>query len=72
MIKKSTKIIFQDGDSKGLNEFEGSLPLAKGDIVHVHRETLSGSDYEVVEKMIDCFIGEEEQIIDITYTLKEV
>ncbi len=70
MIKKNTKVIFEDGDNSRYDELTGGMPLSKGDIVNIHRDGEDVVDYEVVEKMIDCFLGGEDQVVNITYKLK--
>lgn len=70
MIKKNTKIIFEDGDSASSDELAGGMPLSKGDIVHIHRGE-SIVDYEVADKIIDCFMGGEDQMVNIIYKLRK-
>lgn len=72
MIKKNTKIIFEDGESNSSDELTGGMPLSKGEIVHVHRENQDTADYEVVDKIIDCFMEGEDQRVNITYKLKTI
>ena len=71
MIKKNTKVIFEDGDTDSSDELVGGMPLSKGDIVHVHRDDEGVVDYEVIDKIIDCFMGGEDQIVNITYKMKK-
>ena len=71
MIKKNTKIIFENKNGKETTELTGGMPLAKGDIVHMHQNK-NIADYEVVEKIIDCFLENEDQTVNITYKLKKV
>lgn len=69
MIKKNTKVIFEDGDDKRSEEMIGGIPLSKGEIITVHQ----GDDvvmYEVTSKTIDAFLEGEDQIINITYGVK--
>ena len=70
MIKKNTKIIFEDGANAGSDELVGGMPLSKGDIVHMHRDD-DVVDYKVIEKTIDCFMGGEDQIVNIVYKLRK-
>ena len=70
MIKKNTKVVFQDGKDKRTDELMGGMPLSKGEIVHVH-EGDKTTDYEVFDKIIDCFLKGEDQIVNITYVLKK-
>jgi hypothetical protein len=71
MIKKNTKVIFENGDSNSSDELIGGMPLSKGDIVHVHRNNEDAIDYEVVDKTVDCFLGGEDQTVNITYKLRK-
>jgi len=71
MIKKNTKIIFDDNSAASGDELAGGMPLSKGDIVHIHRGEQE-IDYEVVDKTIDCFMGGEDQIVNIIYKLKKI
>lgn len=70
MIKKNTTVIFQDGKNKKTEELVGGMPLSKGEVVHVHDENSKITDYEVVEKKIDCFLEGQDQRVNITYILK--
>lgn len=51
MIKKNTKIIFEDGKEE---QMDGGMPLTKGEIIHFHKKDKI-IDYEVKDKIIDCF-----------------
>ena len=72
MIKKNTKVIFEDGGNQTTDNLIGGMPLSKGEIVRLHPEN---SDdvilYEVVDKIIDCIIKGEDRIVNITYTLRK-
>jgi len=70
MIKKNTKVIFEDGENKWSEDMAGGMPLAKGEIINVHQggEIIA---YEVVDKIIDAFFDEEDQVVDITYIIKK-
>jgi len=70
MIKKNTKIIFEDGENKRSEEMIGGMPLSKGEIIHVH-EGSTIFDYEVKDKIIDCFIEGNDQIVNVTYVLRK-
>ncbi len=70
MIKKNTKVIFQDGTNQITEELVGGIPLSKGEIVYVHKNSKT-IDYEVVDKKVDCFLNREDQKVNITYTLKK-
>ncbi len=70
MIKKNTKVIFEDGENKSEEDMVGGIPLSKGEILHVHKgEEIV--DYEVTDKIIDCFLEGEDQIVDITYVVRK-
>lgn len=71
MIKKNTKVIFEDNGNSSSDELVGGMPLSKGDIVNVHRGHQGVADYEVVDKIIDCFMGGDDQIVNITYKLRK-
>lgn len=70
MIKKNTKVIFKGEPDKKLDAFQGGMPLSKGEILHIH-ENSEVTDYEVIDKKIDCILEGEDQIINIIYTLKK-
>ncbi|MBI4164065.1 MAG: hypothetical protein HY512_04335, partial [Candidatus Aenigmarchaeota archaeon] len=59
MIKKNTKVIFQDGKNQKTEELVGGIPLSKGEVVHVHQKG-DKTDYEVVDKNIDCFLDKKD------------
>lgn len=70
MIKKNTKVIFEDGDNKRSEDMIGGMPLSKGEIIKMHQ----GDEivmYEVVDKIIDIFFEGEDQIVNITYIIKK-
>lgn len=72
MIKKNTKVIFEDEQGKKSDELIGGMPLTKGEIVHFHQsDSDTVIDYEVVDKTIDYRIEGEDQIVDITYVLRK-
>lgn len=70
MIKKNTKIIFLDDSDNPIDELIGGIPLAKGEIINV---TKNGniSKYEVIDKNVEFIYDVEDQIANITYTLKK-
>ncbi len=70
MIKKNTKVIFQDGGNQVTEELVGGIPLSKGEVVHFHKNSKT-IDYKVVDKKVDCFLNGEDQKINITYKLKK-
>ncbi len=70
MIKKTTKVIFEDGENKRSEEMVGGIPLSKGEIIRVHEgETIV--NYEVVEKIIDAFLEGGDQVVNITYVIRK-
>ena len=71
MIKKITKVIFQDGKNNKTEELIGGIPLSKGEVIHVHQNSDKPVDYEVVDKNIDCFLNGKDQKVNITYILKK-
>ncbi len=72
MIKKNTKVVFEDGENQKSDDLIGGMPLSKGEIVHVHEGDSGKSiDYEVADKTIDCFLKGDDQIVNIIYVLKK-
>lgn len=69
MIKKNTKIIIEGEDSNKLDALQGGMPLSKGEIIKIH-EGKRVTSYSVVKKDINCFLEDDDQIVNITYTLK--
>ena len=69
MIKKNTKVIFKDGENKKIEDMVGGIPLSKGEIIRVH-ENDNVVLYEVVDKIVDCFLNSEDQVIDIIYIVE--
>jgi hypothetical protein len=48
------------------------MPLSKGELVHIHNEkTKEVTDYKVKDKIIDCFLKGNDQLVEITYVLKK-
>lgn len=70
MIKKTTTVIFKDGKNEKTEEMVGGIPLSKGEIVKVH-QAKKIIQFEVVDKIIDCFLDNKDQIVYITYILKK-
>ena len=68
MIKKNTKIIFKDDDNS--SELIGGIPLSTGEIIHLHKNNLV-VDYIVQDKKIDIILENDDQIVNITYTLEK-
>jgi hypothetical protein len=70
MIKKNTKVIFENGENRREEEMVGGIPLSKGEIIKMHQgEEIF--DYEVAEKTVDCFLDGEDQIVNITYIVRK-
>ena len=71
MIKKTTKIIFEDEENKTTANMLGGMPLSKGEVVHIHKENEEEViDYDVKDKIINCFLKGSDQLVEITYVLK--
>jgi hypothetical protein len=70
MIKKTTKVIFKDGKDEKTEELVGGIPLSKGEIIKVHKNNKI-IEYEVVDKIIDCFLDGADQNVDITYIVEK-
>lgn len=69
MIKKNTKVIFENGENKRSEDMVGGIPLSKGEIIKVH-ENDKIVLYEVVDKIVDCFLDDKDQTVNITYVVK--
>jgi len=70
VIKKTTKVVFEDGENQKSEEMVGGIPLSKGEIIRVHEgETVV--NYEVVEKIIDAFLDSGDQVVNINYKVKK-
>lgn len=69
MIKKNTKVIFKDGGNEKVEDMVGGIPLSKGEIIKVHQGGKMVL-YEVTEKIVDCFLDGDEQIVNIAYIVK--
>ena len=69
MIKKNTKIIFEDNAGGAADELMGGIPLSKGEIVKVQRDG-QAIDYEVADKKVEIIFEGEDQTANITYTLR--
>ena len=66
MIKKNTKMIFEDGGST--EELAGGIPLSVGEIVHVKKDGES-TDYVVADKNVEFIFDGDDQIANIAYSL---
>ena len=71
MIKKNVKIIFEDNDIKELNNLIGGMPLSEGEIVHIHKDENEIIDYIVTNKEIDILLEGDDQIVNITFSLRK-
>lgn len=69
MIKKNTKIVFEGEKNAKLEALEGGIPLSKGETITIHKGT-KVINYEVKDKIIECFLEDKDQIVNITYILK--
>jgi hypothetical protein len=69
MIKKNTKVIFKNGENKRSEDMVGGIPLSKGETIKVH-EGDKVVLYEVVDKIVECFLNGDDQIVDITYIVR--
>jgi len=70
MIKKNTKVIFEEGNNRKEEDMVGGIPLSKGEIIKVHNSK-DIEEWIVKDKIIDCFLNGEDQTVDITYILKK-
>lgn len=70
MIKKNTKIIFQDAQENATDELTGGIPLTKGEVITVKKDDQI-KKYEVIEKNTELIFEGEDQTANIEYVLKE-
>ena len=68
-IKKNTKFIFED-DSEKSGDFIGGLPLSVGEEITITQdgETIT---YLVIGKTITVNLDFEDELVDVTYTVKK-
>ncbi|MCX6803878.1 MAG: hypothetical protein NTY48_04900 [Candidatus Diapherotrites archaeon] len=68
MIKKNTKIVFEDGNGPIDGVLEGGIPLTKGETINFN---VDGKVYVYIvkEKTIDCILKGKDQLINIVYVL---
>jgi len=68
-IKKNTKFIFED-DSEKSGDFIGGIPLSVGEelIITQDGETIT---YLVIGKTITVNLDFEDELVDVTYTVKK-
>ncbi len=59
MIKKNTKVIFEDGEDKRSEDMVGGIPLSKGELIKVHKDDKVVL-YEVVDKIVECILDERD------------
>jgi len=71
MIKKNTKIIFEDGENKKTEEMPGGIPLSVGEIVHFRNENNEKIIYEVIDKTVEGYFEGKDRIVDIIYVLRK-
>jgi hypothetical protein len=72
MIKKTTRAVFSDGAYQGKYDWNGGIPLSKGEEITI---TLAdGSDvlYKVSDKLTTLHTGSDDQSVSITYYLDTV
>jgi hypothetical protein len=67
-IKKNTKFIFEDNPEKS-GDFIGGLPLSVGEEITIieHGETIT---YFITDKKITANLDGEDEMVDVTYTVK--
>lgn len=69
MIKKKTKALFLDGAYQGEYDWEGGLPLCKGEILTVKCKDKS-IKYQLLKKEIIFHAKGKEPNAEITYTFQ--
>ncbi|MEK9181390.1 MAG: hypothetical protein AAB871_04095 [Patescibacteria group bacterium] len=70
MIKKETKVIFENGEET--QELTGGIPLSVGEVVRLHQKGGKAAvDYLVVKKDVDCFMEGDDQKVIILYRLRK-
>lgn len=67
MIKKNTKMIFDDGLEVG--DLVGGVPLCKGEVIRL-RKNGNSTEYEVTDKLVEFDLDDEDQTANITYSLE--
>ena len=69
MIKKNTKAVFVDGDYKGEYDWQGGIPLSKGEIMSVK---INGKllNYKLTKKEVSCDAENEDQMVKVIYEFK--
>ncbi|MEK7072645.1 MAG: hypothetical protein AAB969_03675 [Patescibacteria group bacterium] len=71
MIKKNIKIIFEDNNIPELNNLIGGMPLSEGEVVHIYKNENEVIDYIVTNKKIDILLKDDDQIVNITFSLRK-
>lgn len=71
MIKKNVKIIFEDNNIPELNNLIGGMPLSEGEVVHIYKNENEVIDYIVTNKKIDILLKDDDQIVNITFSLRK-
>ncbi len=66
MIKKNTKAVFLNGDFKGEYDWQGGIPLSKGEVMVVK---LKGKvlQYTLRKKEVICTVDGLDQSVDVLY-----
>ena len=71
MIKKKTKLIFENEKGRKVHNLIGGMPLTKGEIVSFQLEGQNNIiDYEVVAKTTNLLKEGEDWIVNTAYALK--
>ncbi|MFA5878462.1 MAG: hypothetical protein WC845_03805 [Candidatus Staskawiczbacteria bacterium] len=71
MIKKNTKVVFQEGGSEKSKDMIGGIPLSKGETIKVH-EGDKVIMYVVTDKIVECFFDGDNKTVNITYIVKAI
>ena len=70
MIKKNTKVVFKSGVDERSEDMVGGIPLSKGEVMTIHQNGKI-EQYEVTDKIIECFLDGEDQVVNITYIVSK-
>ena len=71
MIKKITKAIFEDGEYAGTYDWQGGLPLSRGETINIRLK--AGEKilvYELIEKTVNLNADKNDQLSEIIYRFK--
>ena len=73
MVKKKTKLIFEDEEGTTTKDMVDDVLLSKGDIFQAKQQD-SGEivSYQVVDKKVERIKEGEDEVVETTYTLKKV